>query len=192
MRIGVQGLPGCFHEQAAYRFLEEKCTSSERVSAKMMYYPTFPALFEALENGEIDRAVAAIQNNTMGFVDAALHEMLRRRCALVATIELDVQQCLLVRHGVEKKDITHIVSQDPALKQCPQYIHREFPNATVVTYGDTTLAAKDVAQGILPHTAAAIAPKGCAPLYGLTLLDEGIQDLTHNYTTFFVLSRDHQ
>jgi prephenate dehydratase len=113
----------------------------------------------------------------------------RHACTLLDMFELDVQQCLLVRSGVEKKDITHIVSQEPALRQCPQYIRREFPAAIIQTYDDTAHAAADLGSGVLPRTAAVVASKACAELYGLALLEEGIQDLAHNYTTFIALEK---
>jgi len=39
-------------------------------------------------------------------------------------------------------------------------------------------------KGALPETTAVIAPKGWAELYGLDILEESIQDLKFNFTTF--------
>jgi prephenate dehydratase len=39
---------------------------------------------------------------------------------------------------------------------------------------------------VLPDTTAVIAPRTCAQLYGLEILEESIQDLKFNYTTFVV------
>lgn len=47
-------------------------------------------------------------------------------------------------------------------------------------------AAEDLAAGVLPNTTAVIAPRQSATLYGLEVLEEFIQDLKFNYTTFVV------
>jgi len=41
-----------------------------------------------------------------------------------------------------------------------------------------------LAEGKLPETAAVIANKACAELYGLAILQESIHDLKHNLTLF--------
>jgi len=45
-------------------------------------------------------------------------------------------------------------------------------------------------KGILPRTTAVIAHKGCAELYGLDILEESIQDLKFNFTTFVAATSD--
>jgi prephenate dehydratase len=55
-----------------------------------------------------------------------------------------------------------------------------------VPYPDTAKAAEDLANGTVPDTTAVIAPRKCAELYGLEVLEESIQDLKYNFTTFVV------
>jgi arogenate/prephenate dehydratase len=56
-------------------------------------------------------------------------------------------------------------------------------------YDDTAGAAKMIAEKQLMDCAA-IASRKAAELYGLEILDEGIQDMTGNITRFVVLSRE--
>jgi prephenate dehydratase len=51
-------------------------------------------------------------------------------------------------------------------------------------YEDTAQAAKDLGSGKLDVSVAVIAPKRCAELYGLEILEESIQDLKFNFTAF--------
>jgi prephenate dehydratase len=69
------------------------------------------------------------------------------------------------------------------------YLKRMWPDADIVPYADTAKAAEALATGVLPDTTAVIAPRGCAALYGLQILEESIQDLKFNYTTFVVATK---
>lgn len=62
-------------------------------------------------------------------------------------------------------------------------------NAEILPYADTAKAANDLSDGTLPDTTAVIASRGCAALYDLDILEESIQDLKFNYTTFVVATK---
>jgi prephenate dehydratase len=100
--------------------------------------------------------------------------------------ELDIHHMLLVKPNVTASHITTICSHDQALKQCRMYVKRTWPDAEIIPYADTAKAAADLASGELPDTTAVIAPRQAAELYGLQILEESIQDLKFNYTTFVV------
>ena len=69
------------------------------------------------------------------------------------------------------------------------YLRRTWPEAAIEVYADTAKAAADLAHGTLPATTAVIAPRRCARLYGLEILEESIQDLKFNYTSFVVATK---
>jgi prephenate dehydratase len=96
---------------------------------------------------------------------------------------------LLALPGTNTADITTITSHDQAIKQCRTYLRRNWADASIEVYADTAKAAADLAQGILPPTTAVIAPRRCAKLYGLDILEESIQDLKFNYTSFLVATK---
>lgn len=56
----------------------------------------------------------------------------------------------------------------------------------IQAYEDTAVASKALADGVLPDTTAVIAPRRCADLYDLEILESSIQDLKFNFTTFVV------
>ena len=93
---------------------------------------------------------------------------------------------LMVKKGVMPAQIISISSHDQALKQCRMYLKRMWPNVDISPYADTAQAAIDLNSGVLPETTAVIASKRCAELYDLDIIDESIQDLKFNYTTFVV------
>ena len=77
-------------------------------------------------------------------------------------------------------------SHPQALAQCEEYLNRNGYRA--VTWYDTAGSAKDLAAN--PTTGVAvIASKLAAKVYGLEIVQEGIEDMRHNYTRFFVVGK---
>lgn len=185
MKIGVMGAKGSFSEQAGERYLREHCSGE----GKILPLISAENVLTALKAGEIDRGVFPIENSNGGIVIEAVHAMAKHRFTIERMFELDVHHMLLVKPGITATHITTISSHDQALKQCRMYIKRVWPEVDIVPYADTAKAAEDLGNGTLPDTTAVIAPRGCADLYGLNILEESIQDLKYNYTTFVVATK---
>lgn len=184
MKIGVMGAHGSFSEQAGKKYLLDSEMEGEVV-------PLISAenVLSALALGTIDRGVFPIENSNGGIVIEAVHAMAKHQFFIEKMFEIDVHHMLLVRPGVTASHITAVSSHDQAIKQCRMYIKRVWPQADIVPYADTAKSAADLAAGILPDTTAVIAPRGCAALYGLDILEESIQDLKYNYTMFIVAQK---
>jgi len=184
-RIGVMGAHGSFSEQAGERYLREQCDDLGVVVPLI----TAENVLAALESGAIERGIFPIENSNGGIVIEAVHAMAKYRFAIERMFELDVHHMLLVKPGTTASHITAISSHDQALKQCRMYLKRIWGSADIVPYADTAKAAEDLGNGTLPDTTAVIAPRSCATLYDLDILEESIQDLKYNYTTFIVAVR---
>lgn len=176
------GAHGSFSEQAGEEYIRiEKLTEGEIIPLI-----TAETVLTAIETREIDKGIFPIENSNGGIVIEAVHAMAKHRFAIERMFEIDVHHNLLVRSGVTASQITAITSHDQALKQCRIYLKRAWPDAEIQAYADTAVAAKDLHEGALPDTTAVIAPKRCADLYGLEILEPSIQDLKFNFTTFLV------
>ena len=185
MKIGVMGAVGSFSEQAgkkfAIDFLGQECEIVPLISAKNV--------LAAVDNGEVERGIFPIENSNAGIVIEAIHAMAAHCFTIEHMFELDVHHMLLVKPGVTSSHITTVSSHDQALKQCRMYLKRCWPDADIIPYEDTAKAAADLGSGILPDTTAVIAPRSCAQLYNLEILEESIQDLKYNYTTFLAVKK---
>lgn len=180
MKIGVMGARGSFSEQAGEMYLQlEKIAAGE-----ILPLVTAEAVLAAVESGEVDRGIFPIENSNGGIVIEAVHAMAKHRFHIERMFEVDVHHNLLVRQGVTASHITAITSHDQAIKQCRMYLKRAWPQAEIREFKDTAAAAKALHDGELPDTTAVIAPRRCADLYGLDILEASIQDLKYNYTTF--------
>ena len=182
MKIGVMGARGSFSEQAGERYIAEQAIAGGEIVPLV----NAEAVLSALNNGDIVRGIFPIENSNGGIVIEAVHAMAKYQFAIERMFEVDIHHMLLVKPGTARVDITGITSHDQAIKQCRMYLKREWSTVEIKEYEDTAKAASDLAGSILPPTCAVIAPKRCAELYGLDILEESIQDLKFNYTTFVV------
>lgn len=182
LKIGVAGNKGSFSEEAG----EYYCQKESIKDCEFQYLLNVDNVLKALNEGEIDKGVFPIENSNGGIVYEAVYAMSRRNFEIEKIFEIDIKMNLLVKSGTKKEDIKKIVSHPQALKQCRMYLKRNWPEAELEEYSDTASAAQDLSKGVLPGDSAVISPRVCAELYSLELLEESIQDLKFNFTTFIV------
>jgi len=185
LRVGISGDKGSFSEQAADNYAEKNKIDDYDIS----YLVSVENVLESLDKGEIDRGIFPIENSNGGIVIEAVYAMSKHIFNIEQMFEIDVQQCLLAKKGKNISDIKKIVSHQQALRQCRMYLKRKWESIDLEEYADTAKAAKDLGEGNLPDNCAVIAPIGCAELYGLDVLETGIQDLKFNYTVFLAVSK---
>ena len=180
MKIGLSGARASFSEEAARIYAK----AAKVKTPSFLYLVSVEKVLASLEKKSIDLGIFPIENSNGGVVIEAVHAMAKHRFAIKKIFEIDVHHTLLVRKGVRADDVNLITSHDQALKQCRMYLKRQWPGVEIKEYADTAKAAADLARGVLPKTTAVIAPRAAAKLYKLDVLDESIQDLKFNYTSF--------
>ena len=173
---------GSFSEEAGELYLKEEGISE----AEIVPLVSAENVLKALKNKAIDKGIFPIENSNGGIVIEAVHAMAAHTFEIEKMFELDVHHMLLVKPGTKATEINAVCSHDQALKQCRMYLNKTWSEAEIMPYEDTAKAAEDLASGKLSKTTAVIAPKRSAELYGLEILEESIQDLKFNYTTFVV------
>lgn len=189
MNIGIAGEKGSFSEEAARSYCEKfNCTTE----MELKYLVSVENVLTELENGAIDMGIFPIENSNGGVVIESVHAMAHHVFEIERMFEIDVRHNLLVKPGTKASDIRTITSHDQALKQCRMYLKRTWPSVELKEYADTAVAAKDLGEGTLSDETAVIAPAICADLYGLEILEEGIQDLKFNYTVFIAARKGSQ
>lgn len=182
MKIGVMGARGSFSEKAGELYIEEHAIRN----AEIVPLVSAENVLSNLKSKEIDRGIFPIENSNGGIVIEAVHAMAKYTFDIEKMFELDVHHMLLVKPGTTAAQISTITSHDQALKQCRMYLKRMWQDAEIEVYKDTAKAAEDLSNGTLPDSTAVIAPRRAAEVYGLQILEESIQDLKFNYTTFVV------
>lgn len=186
MKIGVMGAKGSFSEEAARTYAKKHANLRK---FDLLYLISAENVLSELEKGAINLAIFPIENSNGGIVLEAVHAMAKYNFRIKKIFEIDVHHCLMVKNGTKPADIKTIVSHDQAIKQCRMYLRRRWPKVKLKEYADTAKAAKDLAKGKLPKNVAVIAARPAAQLYKLAILEESIQDLKFNYTSFIAAER---
>lgn len=185
VKIGVMGGIGSFSEEAANYY----CKKQGIEKYQLEYLITADNVLQSLNEDKVDLGIIGLFNTISGPVLTSLAAMGKCNFEVKDSITIDIRQNILAKSGARVEEITTIVSQLPALDQCRNYLQENFPNAEKMEYKDTAEAARDIAEGRLPKTAAAICNLSCAKLYNLQVLGESIQDNKNNRTTFIIVAK---
>ena len=187
LKIGVMGGQGSFSEEASNYY----CHKYGLENYAIEYLINAENVLKAVNEGRVDLGIFPIENSNGGIVYEAVHAMAKYNFVIEKMFEIDIRHNLLVKPGTNSADISIITSHQQALKQCRMYLKRKWPEVELQEYNDTATAARDLGAGVLPATAAVISNRVCAELYGLEILEEGIQDLKFNFTTFIAAKKIH-
>jgi len=179
-RIAIQGIAGSFHEDAARKYFDDEI---EVVECK-----TFTTVCNFIDEDKVDFAVMAIENSIAGSLLKNYQLIRDYHLRIIGEIYLHIQMNLLVNEGVKAANIKHIHSHPIALQQCMEYIEHNFPDAKLHEKLDTAASSKLIADEKMTD-AAAIGNLRSADLYGLHVLDTGIETNKKNYTRFLILSK---
>lgn len=186
MIIGVSGQRGSFSEEAAQYY----CHKNKINDFRIVYLVSVENVLKALVNGEAEIGIFPIENSNGGVVEEAIYAMSQYNFKIQQLFEIDVKHNLIVKPGAKAEEIKKIVSHQQALRQCRMYLKRIWPSVEVEEYADTAQAAADLAHGVLSASTAVIASRNAAEIYGLDILDEGVQDLKFNFTNFIVAAKE--
>ncbi len=149
--------------------------------------PTFEDAFAAVANGDAVLAMIPIENSVAGRVADIHHLMPRSGLHIVGEWFLPVKHQLMAPKGATLDGIKTVESHVHALGQCRNIIRKLKIKAIVAA--DTAGSAREVSERG-DKSAAAIATRLAAEIYGLDILAEDVEDEAHNTTRFIVLARE--
>ncbi|MBO4396996.1 MAG: prephenate dehydratase [Bacteroidaceae bacterium] len=177
-KIAIQGEIGSFHDVASHRYFENE-------EFELICCDTFEDVFKNMKADKDVIGVMAIENTIAG---SLLHnyELLRDSgMVIVGEHKLRISHSLLCLPDEDWDDITEVNSHPVALMQCRNFL-KNHPDFKIVETADTAGSAKNISEKNLKGHAA-ICSKFAAPLYGMKVLEEGIETNKHNFTRFLVM-----
>lgn len=178
-RVTIQGVEGCFHDAAAREFF-----SGEEVAT--IPCDTFHDMFAALADDASLFGIMAIENTIAGSL-LQNHELLRQsNLRVVGEYKMRISHVLCALPGQIIDELTEVNSHPIALMQCEQYL-RKHPNLKMIEKFDTAGSAAEIAHNNLTGHAA-VCGEYAARLYGLNIIERGIETNKRNFTRFLVLA----
>ncbi|PON14219.1 hypothetical protein C2W62_30210 [Candidatus Entotheonella serta] len=177
MRIGFLGPAGTYTEEAAMAAVAD---------ATYRPYPSIEAVFEAVQQGEVDRGLVPIENVIQGPVTETLDNLYH----YATTVKIVDMLVLPIEHTigalVPAEKITRIMSKDQALKQCSVYLQANCPSAQQLEVASTSAAIETIVKEQL-QDAAAIGSAQAMAQYNLPILARDIGNVNNNKTRFTLL-----
>jgi prephenate dehydratase len=149
--------------------------------------PTFEDAFAAVADGDAELAMIPIENSIAGRVADIHHLLPTSGLHIVGEHFLPIHFQLMAVPGATLDGIRTVHSHIHALGQCRKIIRRLGLKPMVA--GDTAGSAREVAESGDP-TRASLAPRLAAPIYGLNVLAEDVEDEAHNTTRFIILAHE--
>ena len=180
-KIAIQGIKGCFHEQAAYLFYEKEGLPKPEV----VECSTFDDLYKRMDDGTANAAIMAIENTVSGGLLPNFELLRKHDRKIKGEVFLRIKQNLMTLPGQKIEDLHEVRSHYMAINQTRPYFD-DYPNIRLVEYADTARSAADIVkQGV--KGVGAIASDLAAEIYGLEIIAESIETYKQNFTRFLIL-----
>ena len=179
-KIAIQGVKGCFHEQAARLFYEEH----GHIIPDIVECDTFDDLYTSMSEGTANAAVMAIENTVSGGLLPNFELLRKYDCKIKGEVFLRIQQNLMALPGQTIEDIKEVRTHYMAINQTREFF-KDYPWIRLVESEDTAKSAAEVAVQELKGVGA-VASELAAELYDLEILAPGIETYKQNFTRFLI------
>lgn len=145
--------------------------------------------FNAVENGEVDKAVVPLENSIEGTVSMTLDYLYKTPAIKIeAEAVMPIAHHLMIHPENTIEDIEIIYSHPQALAQSFHFLDTHYKHYKRQDFSSTAAAAKYVSEN-RDMKIAAVANQFAANLYGLQIINRNIQDFEQNHTRFIVISK---
>lgn len=187
--FGIQGGHGSFNEKAIHFYLEK-----EKIKKyKIKYLYTTEKVLRALDKGQIDRGQFAIHNSIGGIVGESLDAIAKHNFKVLDQFAIKISHALIIRPDAEISDIRTIMTHPQVLAQCKSTLKKKYPKLEK-TSGEGELidharVADYLAKKKLPKEIATMGSNILAKMYDLKVVEDNLQDVKENFTSFLVVSK---
>lgn len=178
MEIGIQGVVGSFHDQAASVYFENN-------GLDLKPFHDFRSLAQSVGNKELDYGVMAIENTIAGSILPNYALINEYDLEISGEVYIRIDMHFIAHKGARVEDLTHVYSHPMALLQCAEYL-AQYPNLKLTESDDTADSVRLIKDGGMLH-AGAIASEKAARLFDMEILGENIETNKKNYTRFLIL-----
>ena len=174
--VAYLGPQGTFSEEAAIRQFGG--------NAQLQACNSIDEVFRQVEAGQIGYGVVPIENSTEGSIGRTHDLLLATPLKLCGEVLLPVHHCLMSKRG-KSGSVKKVLAHAQSLAQCNGWLNQRLTTAKRVAVVSNAEAARLAAKDA---SAAAIASKTAAAVYGLKIIASNIEDEPQNTTRFVVIA----
>ena len=176
-KVVFQGAEGAYSYAAMNEYFGEEVDS--------FHVDSFRDAMDALEEGRADFAVLPIENSTAGIVSEIYDLMTEYENYIVGEQIIKIEHCLMAVPGAKIEDVERVYSHPQSLMQSSNYLNKK--NWQQIGMQNNAFAAKYVKDSA-QYNQAAIASEAAAKIYGLEILEKGVNNLKGNSTRFIIVT----
>ncbi|MCM1144391.1 MAG: prephenate dehydratase [Blautia sp.] len=177
-RIVFQGAEGAYSQMAMQTFFGKQIND--------FHVDTFRDAMCAIEEGSADFAVLPIENSTAGIVNEIYDLLVEFENYIVGEQVIKIEHCLMGLPGTKLEQIQTVYSHPQSLMQSARYLN-DHPAWKQISMQNNAFAARKVKEeGVVGQ--AAIASRHAAEVYGLEVLESGVNQSQTNATRFIVVT----
>ena len=176
-RVVFQGAEGAYSQAAMMKFFGNEINS--------FHVDSFRDAMSAIDEGSADFAVLPIENSTAGIVSEIYDLLQEYENYIVGEQIIKIEHCLLGVPGADISQIKRVYSHPQSLMQSARYLGNH--DWQQISMQNNAFAAQKVATEKYPSQAA-IAGEQAAEVYGLKVLQKGINDSGNNSTRFIIVT----
>ncbi len=176
-RVVFQGAEGAYSHAAMMQYFGDQVNS--------FHVDSFRDAMSAIDEGSADFAVLPIENSTAGMVSEIYDLLVEFENYIVGEQILKIEHCLLGVPGSRLEDIRTVYSHPQSLMQSAQYLRGH--DWKQISMLNNAFAAKKVAEE-KDKTQAAIASELAGQIYGLGVLERGVNQEENNSTRFIIVT----
>lgn len=175
LTVAYLGPRGTFSEEAVTKRFGNAVTS--------LPCSSIDDIFRKVESGAASYGVVPVENSTEGAVGRTMDLLLQTPLKICGELELPVHQCLMAQQ-TDLAAIRKIYSHPQSFAQCQAWLNENLQNADRINAASNADAAR---QAAVDSSAAAIAGKRAAEVFGLKVCAANIEDNPNNTTRFLVI-----
>ncbi|MBO5281872.1 MAG: prephenate dehydratase, partial [Lachnospiraceae bacterium] len=176
-RVVFQGAEGAYSQAAMVQYFGDQIQS--------FHVDTFREAMSAIDEGSADFAVLPIENSTAGIVSEIYDLLVEFENYIVGEQIIEIHHCLLGVPGAKLEDIRTVYSHPQSLMQSGRFLSEH--DWRQISMQNNAFAAKKVAEE-QDRSQAAIASEYAAKVYGLEVLQYGINQEEDNSTRFIIVT----
>lgn len=176
-RVVFQGAEGAYSHAAMMKYFGDKVNS--------FHVDTFRDAMSAIDEGSADFAVLPIENSTAGMVSEIYDLLVEFENYIVAEQVIKIEHCLLTVPGTKLEDIKTVYSHPQSLMQSAKFLNNY--DWQQISMQNNAFAAKKVADE-QDKSKAAIASEVAGKIYGLDVLQKGVNHADDNSTRFIIVT----
>ena len=178
LQVAYLGPKGTFSQAAAIKQFGH--------AARLQPCTGVKQIFAAVETGQCDYGVVAVENSTEGVVNHTLDCLVSSPLTICGELELAIELKLLLAPGAAMSSVKRICAHQQALAQSRNWLASQYPQIEQLAVSSNAEAAAMAQQDT---SVAAVAGAIAAEAYGLHCVAANIQDSAANTTRFLVIAR---